>query len=265
MTTGNKAFEQLAENGWQIIDRNYGKQIALDLFQEEINSLSNVLVSSPVLLKEHIIQSGGNKSPYVKSLEKQFYDKGWNKDNINITRKTSFKYLDISHNTQATSHEVDHLVVNKNNKCIAMEIEWNTHKAFLNRDTQFWQEAWNFGAIELAILITRGEELMRNLKTNIVDFFANNLNDLQELENRNFSQRMKDEGINFNFPTTNQINDIKKQLKNNKTLIEAVSNTFYSYKFGGTSSVVELNKILDKGYLGRTPFIVIGAPDINRL
>ena len=61
MTTGNKAFEQLAENGWQIIDRNYGKQIALDLFQEEINSLSNVLVSSPVLLKEHMLKNISNE------------------------------------------------------------------------------------------------------------------------------------------------------------------------------------------------------------
>lgn len=257
------SLDSLKNSGWQVIDHNYGIQIANDLFHDEMNKLSDLLISTPVKLEKHIIQSGGNKSPYVKELEEKFYNVGWKKDNIHITRKTSFENLEITSEVETVSHEIDHVIANKEDKCIAMEIEWNTHKVFMNRDTQFWQEGWNFGAIDLAILITKSEYLQNNLQENIFKFFKENLNDIEELEGRKFSERMeKEKNIKLNFPSTNQYKAIKKNFSEGKDLIEEVSKNFYSHKYSGTAGIKELKKVLDKGYLGRTPFIVLGIPDI---
>lgn len=261
-------FQELEEHGYQIFDKNYGFEIAKDLFTEEIKELANSLIETPLNFEKHIIQSGGNKSKYTVELEKKFYDKGWKKDNLVVNRETSFKKLGITNNFETVSHEIDHIIVNKDNKCIALEIEWNTHKVFMNRDTQFWQEAWNLGAIDLSILITFSEELQSNLEKNIFKFFKENLNDLSELELngeiRLFSKRMETEkNIEFNFPSAKQFSQIKSSVEKDGDFYKKVSNKFYRSKFGGTSSVVELNKILDKGHLGRTPFIVIGLPNVG--
>lgn len=257
--------KKLINAGWQVIDKNYGMQIAMDLFSHEMNQLSDLLISTPINLEKHLIQSGGNKSPYTKELEEKFNRIGWKKDNISITRKTSFKNLNITNEVDAVSHEIDHLIVNKEQKCIAMEIEWNTHKVFMNRDTQFWQEGWNFGAIDLAILITKSEFLQNNLQQNIYNFFKENLTDIEELEERKFSERMqREKSIKLNYPSSNQYKTIKKNISNGKDLIEEVSKNFYSHKYSGTAGVKELKKVLEKGYLGRTPFIVLGIPDIKK-
>ena len=264
----NDGFKKLEDFGFQIIDRNYGIDIARKLFSNEVEQLTRLLIETPLDFDKHLMQAGGNKSPYTGEIEQKFYEKGWQKDNIIVYRSTSFKNLDIKNEFETISHEIDHIIVNGNNKCIALEIEWNTHKVFMNRDTQFWQEGWNLGAIDLAILITFGEELQNNLKKNILKFFKENLKELSELEinngTREFSLRMMNEkNIEFNFPTIKQFKSLKTAVKKGSDLHEEVADKFYSSKFGGTASVIELNKILDKGYLGRTPFIVIGLPDVG--
>lgn len=139
---------------------------------EHPNEWDNLLsvLSNFQLSKDNILTPGGNKSPIARSINGMFNELGWHETAFDITIRITHKEAhpgrrrtEVCGETeyQVPTHHVDYY----KNK-VAIETEWNNKDPFFDRDLNNFRILYEYGVIDVGIIITRSwqlEELLRSL------------------------------------------------------------------------------------------------------
>jgi hypothetical protein len=141
--------------GYTIRYERHAESILKAEFPDAFLELYNVL-DSFYIGKNEIILSGGGEASITQRLRRSLSDIGWNKKNTVVEQRVDDRVL-ISE-----SHEIDHYKEYKKGR-ICLEIEWNNKDPFYDRDLENFRKLHNIGAISIAIIITRGESLQKEL------------------------------------------------------------------------------------------------------
>lgn len=128
---------------------NYKHAIAIlrNDFPKEWKDIMDVL-SKFRLRKSQILEPGGRKSPIAKTIDKAFYDRGW--------EEKAFETMMVvdADEMETPTHQVDCF---KNR--VALEIEWNNKDPFYDRDLNNFRLLFDLRAISVGVMITRKDEL----------------------------------------------------------------------------------------------------------
>jgi len=114
-----------------------------DEFQDILEILSNFR-----LYKSQMIVGGGGKSPISKSIDSEFYSRGWTEKSF----ETKIVVDDIA--IETPTHKVD-CYKNK----IAVEIEWSNKDPFYDRDLNNFRLLFDLRAISVGVIITKSNSL----------------------------------------------------------------------------------------------------------
>lgn len=100
------------------------------------------------LYETEIRQAGGNRSPISKRLDGAFYRRGWSE------KKFATAIVVDRDRFDSPTHKVD---------CykgrVALEVEWNNKDPFFDRDLNNFRLLFDLRAIDVGVIITRGEDL----------------------------------------------------------------------------------------------------------
>ena len=257
----SKAISTLKNKGWEVQEFNDAFDAAHRYFEGELLELCEVLEETVVNLERDIIASGGGRTKFVQELAGKFNKKKWKKDNIQVTNKIEFNQKINAKVTKASSHEVDHLIIAEGEKLAILEIEWNNKSEFFDRDIHNILSSWEAHAVELGIIVTRGEKLNESLKEDIYKYFKDS--GIESYEGFEMvKDKLKDKDLSFTFPSQSHKSKINRAIESNQNFTTVASDTFWTSKYRDTTSVTQLNKRIERGQLGRAPLIVFGIPHI---
>lgn len=204
-----------------------------------------------------ILAPGGNESVITQRLKKEFLNLKWHveviahklnhfevqqgKDIIKDYAGKPFKIV-----SEALSHKMDAFHNDKYGN-VALEIEWNTRKEFLERDITAFQSLYENGYIDAAIVIIKDEELQ---KVGIPRIYKNYFNSFKPKSLKDLQKASKSE------ITKSQSKEIVKQTKS-KSWADACANVLVKNKFGGTHSHFgNLQTLIDQGKV-RLPLLIL--------
>lgn len=106
-----------------------------------------------VLWRSFITQPGKNKSKTASWLDRQLIDVGW------VEKKFETKVVVDQQAEEVPTHKIDCF---KNN--VALEVEWNNKDPFFDRDLNNFRLLFELRAVDIGLIITRGEELTPIIK-----------------------------------------------------------------------------------------------------
>ena len=118
-------------------------------FPEEWNELISLLDNFE-LRKSSIITRGGKKSPIAAYMDSYLENLGWEEKLFDTSKIIDGVEL------ETPTHKID-CVKGR----IALEIQWNNKDPFYDRDLNNFRLLFDLGAISVAIIITRSDELQQ--------------------------------------------------------------------------------------------------------
>jgi hypothetical protein len=110
-----------------------------------------------------MVAAGGSRSNLAKGWDERLRAMGWVKRNVTVARLVDNKYV-----SSARSHEIDMFKGQHSDNPypgIAVEMEWNNKDPFFDRDLAAFEMLHTQGIIGAGIIITRGPELQRLIKS----------------------------------------------------------------------------------------------------
>lgn len=139
--------------GYHIADWRHAATIIQYDFPEQWSDLINCLENFS-LKKSSILTAGGRKSPVANELDSFLYDKGWKEKKFDVDIQIDGRPYDIP------THKLD-CVMGK----IGLEIEWNNKDPFYDRDLTNFRILYDYGVIDVGIIITRHSGLQKIFNT----------------------------------------------------------------------------------------------------
>lgn len=103
------------------------------------------------LRKSDIATGGGNKSGVSRTIDSEFYKRGWEE------RQFDTKFTVDEREYASPTHSVDCF---KNN--IALEIEWNNKDPFFDRDLNNFRLLFELRVVSVGVIVTRADHLQEN-------------------------------------------------------------------------------------------------------
>lgn len=134
-------------DGYFITNWRHAVTILRNDFSEEWEDIIHCL-DNFTLKKSAIKKKGGRKSPIAEELDSFLYKLGWKEKEFNLDIKVDSKSYDVP------THKLD-CVKNK----IGLEIEWNNKDPFFDRDLNNFRILYDYGVIDVGVIITRKTEL----------------------------------------------------------------------------------------------------------
>lgn len=250
MTEINPVFEsnspplaRLRDRGFDVLCVSHAEAILSNDFMDALNDIESVLAGFRIGIEE-IVRGGGGETPFTQRLRKSFVaEKQWIKREFVIR-----KFID-NVETQATSHEVDH-VKKFERGTIALEIEWNNKDPFYDRDLDNFKRLHADGGISAGVIITRGASLHDRLKSMLTRFAADHqIDSLNAVEKYGYH------------PTPRQARHIESKIAAGATFAEAWVAVFKADKFGeATTHWRKLTDRVVRGAGNPCPLLLIGLP-----
>ncbi|WP_425081298.1 BglII/BstYI family type II restriction endonuclease [Ruegeria arenilitoris] len=255
---------QLEAKGWDVKSLNFADLIISRAFEDELSKLLDVLLRAKFDIGESIIKRGGGLADQTKKLSGEF-DKIGTKNKISVVNHIEFERDLQSRSSNSTSHEIDHLIKNRQGELLAVEVEWNNKDEFYDRDFQSIKRLYELGVIEAGIIVTRGEsledELLPMIRKYFEDFPIEDFADFEKLKLQ-FPNTKEAGKYLFSFPTENHASDIRKKVNNNMRFAAASAEVFKDSKFAGTTTNWgQLKKRIERRDAGRTPVLCLGIPE----
>lgn len=157
------------------------------------------------------------------------------------------KFID-SVETQATSHEVDHVKAFPRGT-IALEIEWNNKDPFYDRDLDNFKRLHADGGISVGAIVTRGKSLHEALPEMVLKFAGDRgVRTFEDLDQFDL------------LPTRRQRREIERRMQS-LSFAEAWMQQFCADKFGeATTHWNKLEGRIMRGAGNPCPLIMIGLP-----
>ena len=197
-------------------------------------------VSIPVV---ELVRGGGGEGLVTqrirRSLTEQFQ---WAKHNFEIK-----KVID-GIEKESVSHEIDHVKRFGAGTC-ALEIEWNNKDPFFDRDLENFKRLHADGAISIGAIITRGESLQQEMRTQIEAFaLREGIEDSSGL-------------APFYHPTERQCELYSRATARFESFAKGWAHAFVSDKFGeATTHWRKLQDRVSRGVGNPCPLLLIGIP-----
>ncbi|GAA5618256.1 hypothetical protein Brsp03_02412 [Brucella sp. NBRC 12951] len=240
-------FEELEDKGFQVEFRSHAKAILGSDFPDAAAELVQALATTTIPIEE-IIAGGGGEAKGTQRLRRALTALGWHKMKFIVEKRIN------GVQSEAQSHEVDHVREFKDIGRIALEIEWNNKDPFYDRDLENYKRLHADGAISVGLIITRGKSLHDNMRALVRRFLderqIQNLDDLREWGYEPTARQRK------------AINDRMSRARSPLTFREAFTDKFVSDKFGeATTHWRKLDDRLRRGVGNPCPLILIGLPD----
>lgn len=140
-------FPQLILDNYEIHEWKHATAILAHDFPDEWNDIVEVL-SNFRLRKSSIVVGGKNKSVVSRSIDSEFYARGWEEKQFETSIVVDGK------STASPTHKVDCF---KNR--VALEIEWNNKDPFYDRDLNNFRLLFDLRVASVGVVITRCDEL----------------------------------------------------------------------------------------------------------
>lgn len=138
---------QKINDGYHIADWRHASTILQYDFPDQWKDLIECL-DAFVLKRSSIVTAGGRKSPIANELDTFLYNRGWKEKKFDVDIRIDGKPDDIP------THKLD-CVQGK----VGLEIEWNNKDPFYDRDLTNFRILYEFGVIDVGIIVTRSSEL----------------------------------------------------------------------------------------------------------
>jgi hypothetical protein len=232
----------LRELGFDVLCTSHADAILANDFGDALADIEGVL-STFLIDAEEIVRGGGGEAPFTQRLRHAFHESGWHK------REFVIRKLIDEVETQATSHEVDH--VKKFTKgTVALEIEWNNKDPFYDRDLDNFKRLHADGGISVGVIITRGLSLHASLEVILCRFAGRKgINSLESLVPYDY------------LPTRRQKNLIEAKAGADIPFIDAWVSVFRADKFGeSTTHWGKLEGRVRRGAGNPCPLLLLGLP-----
>lgn len=139
-------------NGYHIADWRHASTIIQHDFPKQWKDLIECLENFS-LKKSSILTAGGRKSPIADELDSFLYERGWREKKFDVDIRIDGKPDDIP------THKLD-CVMGK----VGLEIEWNNKDPFYDRDLTNFRILYEYGVIDVGIIITRHSNLQKIFK-----------------------------------------------------------------------------------------------------
>jgi hypothetical protein len=238
-------FELLQKRGFKIAFHSHSKAILDADFPDVVRELEDILAHAAIPIEE-IIASGGGETKGTQRLRRALKENGWRKHKF-VVRRT----ID-DEERESQSHEVDHFR-RFDAGTVALEIEWNNKDPFFDRDLENFKRLHADGAISLGIIVTRGADLQRSMKSFVARFAeAHRINSFEDV------RRLGGD------PTRRQVREVTKRVeraKNPMTFRDAWVSQFVSDKYGAaTTHWDKLEDRVQRGVGNPCPLLLIGLP-----
>lgn len=104
------------------------------------------------LTPDNVKKAGGNESEMPKLISKLL--PGWEKQKLKISQTATDQNGKIT-----TSHSSSHTIDFYRNQ-VALEMEWNSKDQTYDRDLYAFRSFFEFGQIDVAVIVTRGQNLV---------------------------------------------------------------------------------------------------------
>jgi len=132
---------------YEIHDFRHASAVLAQDFPQEWQDILAVLGVFK-LLKSHVVQPGGQKSPISESIDSALIERGWVEKGFDTE-----VVIDGSSHPNPT-HRID---CYRNR--VGLEIEWNNKDPFYDRDLNNFRILFDLQAISVGVIITRCDEL----------------------------------------------------------------------------------------------------------
>jgi hypothetical protein len=232
----------LRAGGYDVLCTSHSEAILASDFPDALADIEAVLGGFTINAEE-IVRGGGGETPFTQRLRRGLVDKGWRK------REFVIRKLIDEVETQATSHEVDH-VKRFDKGTVALEIEWNNKDPFYDRDLDNFKRLHADGGISAGAIITRGASLQDSIRPLLTRFGSDRgIRGFAQLEKYDY------------FPTRRQREAIEKRVKAGASFVDAWVSVFSSDKFGeATTHWRKLDNRVTRGGGNPCPLVLIGLP-----
>lgn len=233
---------RLRERGYDVLCTSHSEAILASDFPDALDDIGTVLEEFGINVEE-IVRGGGGETPFTQRLRRAFANRGWTK------REFCIRKLIDEVETQATSHEVDH-VKRFEKGTVALEIEWNNKDPFYDRDLDNFKRLHADGGISAGVIITRGASLHDNIRPLLTHFgAARQITDFASLEQ--FDYR----------PTSRRRAEIERRVAGGASFVDAWVAMFRADKFGeATTHWRKLEDRVTRGAGNPCPLVLIGLP-----
>ncbi len=233
---------RLRERGYNVLCTSHSEAILASDFPDALAEVEATLADFTINVEE-IVRGGGGETPFTQRLRRALVQRGW------IKREFVIRKLIDEVETQATSHEVDH-VKRFDKGTVALEIEWNNKDPFYDRDLDNFKRLHADGGISAGVIITRGASLHDNIKPLLTRFGLNRgIRQLSELEEYEYH------------PTRRQRRHIEEKVKAGASFVDAWVSVFRADKFGeATTHWRKLEERVTRGAGNPCPLVLIGLP-----
>ncbi|HEX5244419.1 MAG TPA: BglII/BstYI family type II restriction endonuclease, partial [Tepidisphaeraceae bacterium] len=145
----------LRTRGFDVLCTSHSQAILGNDFADALRDIEEVLSGFTINIEE-IVRGGGGEAPFTQRLRRALNLKNWTKREFKVR-----KFIDDVE-TQATSHEVDHVKAFERGT-VALEIEWNNKDPFYDRDLDNFKRLHADGGISVGVIITRGMSLQNSI------------------------------------------------------------------------------------------------------
>lgn len=235
-------LERLRGLGYDVMYTSHAEAILTSDFNDAFDDVGHVLAGFSIQVEE-IVRGGGGEAPFTQRMRQAFCDRGWTK------REFVIQKLIDGVETQATSHEVDHVKAFAGGT-LALEIEWNNKDPFYDRDLDNFKRLHADGGISAGIIITRGSSLQLALRDMLRAFAAAKaIGRIEDLEAYGYE------------PTRRQRNQIIRRQEQGAEFVEAWTEVFRSDKFGeATTHWRKLEDRISRGAGNPCPLLLLGLP-----
>jgi hypothetical protein len=125
------------------------------------------------LTTEDITEAGGNKSKVAARIDHEFRELGWREGRHDTTIKSVLRVMPYAPNGEKSVEIREYEVYNEGYKVdnvkgrVALDVEWNAKDGNLDRDLSAYRALYEAGIIDAAALITRTQEDIRKLATDL--------------------------------------------------------------------------------------------------
>lgn len=140
-------------NDYFIANWRHAETILKYDFPKQWDDVINCL-NAFTLKKSSIVSRGGRKSQISEELDSYLINLGWEERKFNVNIEIDNTPYDVP------THKLD-CVLGK----VGLEIEWNNKDPFFDRDLTNFRILYDYGVIDVGIIITRMTELQNLFKT----------------------------------------------------------------------------------------------------
>jgi hypothetical protein len=238
---GLSPLQGLSAKGLDVLATSHAEAILSKDFAAGVQELVDCLMPFTINIEE-IVRSGGGITSFTQRLRTSLHDKGWAK------REFVIRKLIDGVETQATSHEVDHVKIFSRGT-IALEIEWNNKDPLYDRDLDNFKRLHADGGISVGAIVTRGKSLQAALPDLVLKFARDRrVRTFEDLDQFDL------------LPTRRQRREIERRMQS-VTFEEAWMQQLCADKFGeATTHWNKLESRVTRGAGNPCPLIMIGLP-----